>query len=88
MQQDLNTVYRRAFASASLSPTLAARLSCPLLLAVGDRWADARDRVLFVGQETRGWAWVSGTYYSWPYPPLRSFADFMMYDSRFAQIWR
>jgi hypothetical protein len=80
VQEHLSSLYRQFFRSAAISDTLAARLSCPLLLAVGRRWQSAERRVLFVGQETFGWDWKHGDYYAWPHPPLATLADFRRYD--------
>lgn len=79
MPHDLSSLYRDFFKSAAISDSLASRLSCPLLLSAGPRWHEASRRVLFVGQETRGWDWAPGSYYPWPHPPLKTLADFRRY---------
>jgi hypothetical protein len=80
VQNQLNEIYRSSFRFESLSPDLAERLSCPLLLAVGDAWAFSRRRILVVGQETLGWEFEAGQYYPWPYPPLESCRHFQTYE--------
>jgi hypothetical protein len=79
MQQELSALYRAFFDSAKIPDALASRLSCPLLLAVGS-WPAAARRVLFVGQETLGWAWNAGWYYPWRHPRLATLADFKAYN--------
>ena len=77
IQNELNSAYQAFKDRADLPTNLAIRLSAPLLLLVSDRWTEARQRILIVGQETLGWAFDSASPYPWPYPPIRNFADFL-----------
>jgi hypothetical protein len=79
-QAALQSLYSGFLARASVPPGLASRLSCPLLLSIGTTWSISEQRLLLIGQETRGWAFRSGDYYDWPHPPLASLADFQSYD--------
>jgi hypothetical protein len=80
VQEELNRLYTRFFATASVPANLVRRLSCPLLVAVGPTWETLSLRLLLVGQETHGWGFEGGRYYPWPYPSLKTFLDFQDCD--------
>lgn len=48
-----------------------------ILMDVPEGWSRATNRVLVVGQETLGWDFEQGSYYDWPYPPIKGFEDFL-----------
>jgi hypothetical protein len=54
MQQSLNRLYLSTLENEKVSPQLAARLSCPLTMAVTPEWEASPTRLLIVGQETLG----------------------------------
>ena len=56
MHQDkLNALYGEFRSGADVRGALALRLSSPLLLSIGENWAESKNRLLLVGQETLGW---------------------------------
>lgn len=81
MQSDLEKRYQQFHASANFIPSLAQRLSSPLLISIFENWLNSRYKIVVVGQETNGWAYkrndVEFPYYKWPYPfDICNFQDF------------
>ena len=81
MQSDLEERYKKFHASANFYPSLAQRLSPPLLISVFDKWIESRYKIVVIGQETAGWDFkrndVNYPYYSWNYDfDICKFIDF------------
>lgn len=59
MQNELDEVYEsfKTKAKAAMPVDLADNLSAPLLLSVPERWLSSSNRILIIGQETKGWDW-------------------------------
>jgi len=60
VQKELSRLYKSFFALASAPAGLNARMSCPLLIGVGERWQQSQRRLLVIGQETLGWDFEPG----------------------------
>src|SRR2546421_12630364 len=80
MQKQLTRLYKSFFALASAPSGLGTRMSCPLLVGIGERWQQSQRRLLVIGQETLGWDFGPGDYYPWPHPLLKSLRDFLAYE--------
>ena len=55
MQSDLEQRYQLFHAIANFSPSLAQRLSVPLLVSVFENYIRSRYRIIVIGQEAAGW---------------------------------
>ena len=67
MQKRLIQEYTEFKEKCVLPAELQDRLSPPLLIKVPEKWERSDKRVLVIGQETLGWSFQSGEYYSWPF---------------------
>jgi hypothetical protein len=76
IQLSLRARYKRFQTEAEVPSLLAARLSSPLLIAVSNSWLASKFRILVVGQEVLGWAFIEGDYYEWPFGPIGTFDEF------------
>ncbi|WP_151192243.1 hypothetical protein [Desulfomicrobium orale] len=77
MQKRLIQEYTEFKEKCVLPAELQDRLSPPLLIKVPEKWERSDKRVLVIGQETLGWSFQSGEYYSWPFERIWSFKDFL-----------
>jgi hypothetical protein len=87
LQRQLQTAYADWKANLHFEHREAADLSAPLLLSVSASYADAKRRILFVGQETLDWNWtheLRARYpryeTDYPYTDIRTMNDFIIQD--------